>query len=251
MRMKVSGVLFLLISLILFARGTFSVLDFSANRSYEIHYMLDSELHTWVGHDDYVDISKSEFEQLRSVIQRNESYVKSLRQKVSELESQIEDLKDQLSNKEQTIGDLEDRITTLTASVSSLEGLLKEKDQKITELQDRESDLEDRITTLTASVSFLKSLLEEKDQKIAEKDQHILNLKNQIQDLENLLDAKNEEITILASLASAPATITEIFKENKDLKKRLETAESTITILKEEIRKGMNSYLRPKLSWSE
>ena len=223
MKTKVFCVFLSLIALILFGKGALSIQDFSTGRFYEIYYMLDSELHTWVGHDSYVDIPRDDFEQLRSVIQRNENYVGNLRQRISELEHQKSELTDQIED---------------------FKNQLSNKDRTIKELQEQKSALTDQITTLTASVSFLKGLLEEKDQKIAKleqdiqlKNQHISNLNDQISELNDLLDTKNEENTILASLASAPATITEVFKENRQLKKRLELAEASITTLEEEIQK--------------
>jgi hypothetical protein len=75
---------------VLFSDGTKIVYDFGRDTYYGFKWMLDSELHTWVGYSTYVDIQKDVFDYLfNDLIPRNEMIYRDLKNRLRNLENAL------------------------------------------------------------------------------------------------------------------------------------------------------------------
>jgi hypothetical protein len=75
---------------VLFSDGAKTVYDFGRDTYYGFNWMLDSELHTWVGYSTYVDIQKDVFDYLfNDLIPRNEMIYRDLKNRLRNLENAL------------------------------------------------------------------------------------------------------------------------------------------------------------------
>ena len=154
---------------VLFSGGAKIVYDFERDTYYGFYWMLDSELHTWVGSSDYVDIQKDVFDYLfNNLIPRNEKIYRDLKNRLRNLESlitsketeiktkekQIEELKGVITSKDaeiktrdKQIEELKGLITTKEAEINDLKGKLDKRDAEIKTLKDESSQLGSRFIT--------------------------------------------------------------------------------------------------------
>jgi len=154
---------------VLFSGGAKIVYDFERDTYYGFYWMLDSELHTWVGSSDYVDIQKDVFDYLfNNLIPRNEKIYRDLKNRLRNLEGlitskdaeiktrdkQIEELKSLITSKDaeiktrdKQIEELKGLITTKEAEINDLKGKLDKRDAEIKTLKDDSSQLRSRFIT--------------------------------------------------------------------------------------------------------
>ena len=133
---------------VLFSGGTKTVYDFGRDTYYEFKWMLDSELHTWVGNSTYVDIEKDFFDYLfNNLIPRNEMIYRDLKNQLRNLESQITSKETEIKTKEKQIEELKSQITSKEAEINDLKGKLDKRDAEIKTLKDESSQLRSRFIT--------------------------------------------------------------------------------------------------------
>lgn len=123
MKARILIVLFVLICMFLLAKDVFYITEFESKTEYEIEYMLDSELHTWVGKKEYIDIHSEKFDLILSILQKNKGYVDKLENQLETSNKQVEDLQNQLES--------------MTASVTNLQTSLHERDRLIADLENQ------------------------------------------------------------------------------------------------------------------
>ena len=138
---------------VLFSGGAKIVYDFERDTYYGFYWMLDSELHTWVGSSDYVDIQKDVFDYLfNNLIPRNEKIYR--------------DLKNRLRNLESLITSKETEIKTKEKQIEELKGLITSKDAEIKTRDKQIEELKGLITTKEAEINDLKGKLDKRDAEI-------------------------------------------------------------------------------------
>ena len=126
---------------VLFSGGAKTVYDFERDTYYGFYWMLDSELHTWVGSSDYVDIRKDVFDYLfNNLIPRNEKTYRDLK-------NQLRNLENALSEGEKYIQELKGLIAAKEAEINDLKGKLDKRDAEIKTLKDESSQLRSRFIT--------------------------------------------------------------------------------------------------------
>ena len=138
---------------VLFSGGAKIVYDFERDTYYGFYWMLDSELHTWVGSSDYVDIQKDVFDYLfNNLIPRNEKIYR--------------DLKNRLRNLESLITSKETEIKTKEKQIEELKGLITSKDAEIKTRDKQIEELKGLITSKEAEINDLKGKLDKRDAEI-------------------------------------------------------------------------------------
>ncbi|MGJ8455621.1 hypothetical protein ACSFC1_09985 [Pseudothermotoga sp. U03pept] len=197
-------VLVTLVCTILFAKGAFYVTEYESKTEYQIEYMLDSELHTWVGKKDSVDLSLDKFNLLLSVIEKNAHYVEKLKNQLEISNKQIADLQKELDAAVATMTSLRDRLTekeklldTAIATMTSLRDTLTEKEKLLASQNEIIADLTDKLKQKDNLINNLRQQLH--NQEIINKSQN------------ELIEKKNEYISILEG--TVPATATNLVKE--------------------------------------
>ncbi|KUK02556.1 MAG: Chromosome segregation ATPase-like protein [Thermotoga sp. 50_1627] len=119
--------------------------------------MLDSELHTIVGYNNYVDTLRDVFRYLfDTLIPNNESIFKEL---ISKLENEV-------ARKELKINDLEQLKINLESKVGELENEISGKENEVNELKDRINSLEAVLDETQKQVMELKDLISSKELEI-------------------------------------------------------------------------------------
>ena len=149
---------------VLFSGGAKTVYDFERDTYYGFYWMLDSELHTWVGSSDYVDIRKDVFDYLfNNLIPRNEktyrdlkNQLRNLENALSEGEKYIQELKGLIAAKEAEINDLKGKLDKRDAEIKTLKGQLYDKDEKIKRLEEQITTLRNQMSGKEAEIKTLK-----------------------------------------------------------------------------------------------
>jgi len=159
---------------VLFSGGAKIVYDFERDTYYGFYWMLDSELHTWVGSSDYVDIQKDVFDYLfNNLIPRNEKIYRDLKNRLRNLESLITSKETEIKTKEKQIEELKGLITSKDAEIKTrdkqieeLKGLITSKDAEIKTRDKQIEELKGLITTKEAEINDLKGKLDKRDAEI-------------------------------------------------------------------------------------
>jgi peptidoglycan hydrolase CwlO-like protein len=150
---------------VLFSGGAKIVYDFERDTYYGFYWMLDSELHTWVGSSDYVDIQKDVFDYLfNNLIPRNEKIYRDLKNRLRNLESLITSKETEIKTKEKQIEELKGLITSKDAEIKTrdkqieeLKGLITSKEAEINDLKGKLDKRDAEIKTLKDDSSQLRS----------------------------------------------------------------------------------------------
>ena len=190
---------------VLFSGGAKTVYDFGRDTYYEFKWMLDSELHTWVGSSNYVDIQKDVFDYLfNNLIPRNEMIYRDLKNRLRTLESLITAKDAEINGLKGTLEKREKEITDLKSKISNLETVLSERKKQIEELESLITSKDAEIKTRDKQIEELKSLITSKDAEIKTRDKQIEELKGlittkeaEINDLKGKLDKRDAEIKTL------------------------------------------------------